>query len=108
MTPPSGGPGRHGLLQTAGYACAVLREMFPRHSTEQIERLVDLRMARQRRLEDNPPLELWAILDEAVIRRPVGGNAVMRAQLKHLLVMTSRPGMTLQVLPFSCGAHAGH
>src|SRR5215510_6180550 len=62
-----------GLLQTPDYARAVLREMFPRHAAEQIERLVDLRMQRQRRLDDDPPLELWAILDEAVVRRPVGG-----------------------------------
>ena len=98
----------HGLLQTPDYARAVLREMFPRHEAEQIDRLVDLRMERQRRLDDDPPLELWAILDEAVIRRPVGGNQVMRRQLKHLLEMAERPGLTLQVLPFSCGAHAGH
>jgi transcriptional regulator with XRE-family HTH domain len=98
----------HGLLQTPDYARAVLSEMFPRHTAEQIDRLVDLRMERQRRLENDPPLDLWAILDEAVIRRPVGGNVVMRAQLKHLLAVASRPGMTLQVLPFSCGAHAGH
>ena len=98
----------HGLLQTSDYARAVLSEMFPRNTIEQIDRLVDLRMERQRRFGDEPPLELWAILDEAVIRRPVGGNLVMRAQLEHLLEAAARPGLTLQVLPFSCGAHAGH
>lgn len=98
----------HGLLQTADYARAVLGEMFPRHSVEQIDRLVDLRIQRQQRLDDDPPLELWAILDEAVVRRPVGGGTVMRRQLEHLLAMAARPGLTLQVLPFSCGAHAGH
>jgi transcriptional regulator with XRE-family HTH domain len=97
-----------GLLQTPGYARAVLREMFPRHTVDQIDRLVELRMERQRRLDDQPPLELWAILDEAVLRRPVGGWAVMRDQLEHLLAMAERPGVTLQVLPFECGAHAGH
>ena len=97
-----------GLLQTPDYARAVLREMFPRHGVEQIERLVDLRMERQRRLEDDPPLELWAILDEAVVRRPVGGRQVMRDQLERLLDMALRPGITVQVLPFDCGAHAGH
>lgn len=97
-----------GLLQTPDYARAVLREMFPRHGVEQIERLVDLRMERQRRLEDDPPLELWAILDEAVVRRPVGGRQVMRGQLERLLDMALRPGITVQVLPFDCGAHAGH
>ena len=98
----------HGLLQTPDYARAVLREMFPRHTPEQIERLVDLRMARQRRLDDDPPLELWAILDEAVIRRAVGGPDCMRRQLQHLLKAGGRQGMTIQVLPFASGAHAGH
>jgi transcriptional regulator with XRE-family HTH domain len=98
----------HGLLQTPDYARAVLREMFPRHGTEQIDRLVDLRIERQRRFGHEEPLELWAILDEAVIRRPVGGEKVMRAQLEHLLDSADKPYVTLQVLPFSCGAHAGH
>jgi hypothetical protein len=82
--------------------------MFPRHGCEQIQRLVDLRIERQQRLDGDPPLELWAILDEAVIRRPVGGTAVMCAQLEHLLAMAERPGVTVQILPFACGAHAGH
>jgi transcriptional regulator with XRE-family HTH domain len=97
-----------GLLQTPGYARAVLREMFARHTTDQIERLVDLRIERQRRFDGDPPIELWAVLDEAVIRRPVGGNSIMREQLEHLLVAADRPGVTIQVLPFGCGAHAGH
>ena len=98
----------HGLLQTPDYARAVLRETFPRHGHDQVDRLVDLRIERQRRLDDDPPLELWAILDEAVIRRTVGGGSVMRAQLEHLLEMADRQGLTIQVLPFSSGAHAGH
>ena len=98
----------HGLLQTADYARAVLGEMFPRHTADQIERLVNLRMTRQRRFEDDPPLELWAILDEAVIRRAVGGPACMRGQLEHLITQAGRQGVTVQVLPFSTGAHAGH
>ncbi|MGH3244874.1 MAG: DUF5753 domain-containing protein, partial [Trebonia sp.] len=98
----------HGLLQTPEYAGAVLREMFPRHGPDQIDRLVDLRIERQRRLADDPPLELWAILDEAVIRRPVGGSPVMRGQLEQLLDRAATPAVTLQVLPFACGAHAGH
>jgi len=98
----------HGLLQTADYARAVIRETFPRHTAEQVDRLVDLRMARQGRFDDDPPLELWAILDEAVIRRTVGGATVMRRQLTHLLAEAGRPGVTLQVLPFISGAHAAH
>jgi transcriptional regulator with XRE-family HTH domain len=97
-----------GLLQTADYARTVFRETFPRHTAQQIDRLVDLRMARQHRLDDEPPLELWAILDEAVIRRAVGGLAIMRRQLSHLLTAAQRSSVTLQVLPFSCGAHAAH
>ena len=98
----------HGLLQTTDYARAVLRASAPRHTADQIERLVDLRMERQRRLADDPPLDLWVIHDEAVIRRTVGGPVVMRHQLAHLLVAAGLPGVTLQVLPFDTGAHAGH
>ena len=96
-----------GMLQTPDYARAVLRELLPRHGAEQVDRLVDLRIERQRRLYDDPPLEVWAILDEAVVRRPVGGRQVMGAQLARLLEMEARPGITVQVLPFDCGAHAG-
>jgi transcriptional regulator with XRE-family HTH domain len=98
----------HGLLQTTDYARAILRASAPRHTADQIERLVDLRMERQRRLDDDPPLDLWVIHDEAVIRRTVGGPVVMRHQLAHLLVAAGLPGVTLQVLPFDTGAHAGH
>jgi transcriptional regulator with XRE-family HTH domain len=98
----------HGLLQTPDYARAVLREMFPRHTAQQIDRLVDLRIERQHRFDDLPPLELWAILDEAVIRRAVGGPAIMRRQLHRLAVDAERAGTTIQILPFSCGAHAAH
>jgi transcriptional regulator with XRE-family HTH domain len=97
----------YGLLQTQDYARAVLRELQPRQTAEQIDRQVDLRMARQRRLGEEPALDLWVIHDEAVIRRAVGGPAVMRGQLSRLLEVASRPGMTLQVLPFESGAHAG-
>src|SRR5215469_2605925 len=97
----------HGLLQTQEYARAVLRELQPRHTAEQVERQVDLRMARQHRLDDEAPPDLWVIHDEAVIRRSVGGPAVMRDQLARLLEASAMPGMTLQVLPFASGAHAG-
>jgi len=98
----------HGLLQTTDYARAVLRASAPRHTADQVERLVDLRMERQRRIDEDPPLDLWVIHDEAVIRRTVGGPVVMRHQLAHLLVVSGLPGVTLQVLPFDSGAHAGH
>jgi transcriptional regulator with XRE-family HTH domain len=98
----------HGLLQTQDYARTILRETSPRLTTEQVDRLVDLRIERQKRVNEVPPLDLWVILDEAVIRRTVGGAAVMRSQLAHLLAMADRPGITVQVLPFASGAHAGH
>ena len=68
----------HGLLQTTEYALAVLRELRPRDSDEQILRGVDLRMQRQRLLDHDPPLDLWLILDEGAIRRNIGGAKVMR------------------------------
>jgi transcriptional regulator with XRE-family HTH domain len=103
----------HGLLQTPDYARSVLREVNSRDSEEQIQRLVDLRMARQdvlsqdEQAEDRQPLDLWVIHDESVIRRTIGGAAVMRGQLEHMIEVASRPGVTLQVLPFGSGAHAG-
>lgn len=97
----------HGLLQTADYARAVLREVYTKHSDEQISKLVDLRMKRQDRLATDPQFDVWVIHDEAVIRRVVGGEVVMRRQLSRLLQMAGEPGFTLQVLPFSSGAHAG-
>jgi len=96
----------HGLLQTADYARAVLRAATPRLSAECVERLVDVRLERQRRLDDEPPLSLWLIFAEAVLWRIVGGPAVMRRQLVHLLAAGGQPEITLQVLPFAIGAHA--
>jgi transcriptional regulator with XRE-family HTH domain len=97
----------HGLLQTADYARAVLRELQPKQTSEEVERQVDLRLARQQRLQEEPALDLWVIHDEAVIRRAVGGAAVMRAQLIGLREAADVPGVTMQVLPFVNGAHAG-
>ncbi len=97
----------HGLLQTPEYARAVLKEMYPRHTEDQIRRMSDVRVERQRRLDGESPFDLWVIHDEAVIRRRVGGTAVMRMQLSHLLADAERPGVTMQVLPFESGAHAG-
>lgn len=73
----------------------------------ELERLVSLRMQRQPALtHDTHPLTLWAIFDEAALRRRVGGVEVMRAQIDHLITMSERPNVTVQVLPFSVGAHA--
>jgi transcriptional regulator with XRE-family HTH domain len=97
-----------GLLQTRDYAQAVFRSCDPKASTEHIDSQTELRMKRQEVLtRPENPLELWAILDEAVLRRLTGGPKIMRAQLGKLLDATDLPNLTLQVLPFAQGAHAG-
>jgi transcriptional regulator with XRE-family HTH domain len=96
----------NGLLQTQEYAKAVLRETRKKDASEHLQRLTELRLKRQEKLERQPdPLELWLILDETVIRRAIGGPEVMGRQLKHLIEASQWPNVTLQVLPFSSGAH---
>ena len=97
----------HGLFQTPDYARAILREVQVKDSDEQIERLVDLRIKRQDSLERTPPLDVWLILDESVVRRTIGGPDVMRGQLARLVEASRKPNVTLQVLPFASGSHAG-
>lgn len=95
----------HGLLQTEDYARAVLSALSTA-DPEATDRLVEFRMRRQERLYvDEDPLKIHLILDEAVLYRPVGGEQVMRAQLNKLLADAQRPNITIQVLPFSVGAH---
>ena len=96
-----------GLLQTEDYARAVIRAGLPSASRDDIEPRVEVRMQRQDVLRNDNPLELWGIVDEAALRRQVGGQAVMHAQLNHLLEASELPNITLQVIPFSVGAHAG-
>jgi transcriptional regulator with XRE-family HTH domain len=96
----------HGLLQTEEYARALIRAAQPRATYDRVEALVAARMARQAIFQcENPPY-FWAILDEAVLRRPVGGPEVMARQMEQLLKASENPNMTIQVLPFSAGAHA--
>ncbi|HXW45813.1 MAG TPA: helix-turn-helix transcriptional regulator [Streptosporangiaceae bacterium] len=90
-----------GLLQTEDYALAVTQ--LGRYTAEEADRLVYLRKERQRRFASGG-LRLWAIIDEIALRRPVGGTALMSAQLEHLLDISVRPGLTLQVTPFLTGA----
>ena len=93
-----------GLLQTEDYATAVIA--LGEFSLEETERLVYLRKERQRRFSSGG-LRLWAIIDEAALRRPVGGGtSLMRAQLAHLLDSSDMPGFTLQVAPLPAGAYA--
>lgn len=96
-----------GLLQTEDYARAVIRAGLPSASRDDIEPRVEVRMQRQDVLRNDNPLELWGIVDEAALLRQVGGRAVMHAQLSHLLEASELPNITLQVIPFSVGAHAG-
>ncbi|WP_250298639.1 helix-turn-helix transcriptional regulator [Streptomyces sp. A 4/2] len=95
-----------GLLQTRSYTEAVQNASEMRLPPEETKRLVDIRMKRQEILARDKPLHLWAILDESVIRRVVGSRDVMREQLDHLLQANQSPDITLQVLPFSKGAHS--
>ncbi len=95
-----------GLLQTPGYARAVLATR-PKSTEEEIEDLVAARLARQAILERNDPPLLWVVIDEAVLHRPVGTRKVMRDQLLHLVQMSARPNVTIQVVPYSAGAHSG-
>ncbi|MDX6356026.1 MAG: hypothetical protein QOF98_2929 [Streptomyces sp.] len=96
-----------GLLQTSDYALALTREVMPRLDRREVEALVDVRVARQAVLHQDPPLELWAVLDEAVLRRSVGGREVMAGQLRKLEQSVELPQIRLQVLPFAAGAHMG-
>ncbi len=95
-----------GLLQTEAYAHAVTRLGYPDAPARTTDRLVELRMARQKLLTRPDAPKLWAVLDEAVLRRAFGGPEVMRAQLEHLLEAAELPSVTLQVAPFSVGANA--
>jgi transcriptional regulator with XRE-family HTH domain len=95
----------HGLLQTEEYARAVMTTVRRRQTAADIERLVALRMQRQEVLLRDDPLELWIILDEAVIRRSMGPPELMYHQLVHLCESAARPNITLQVLEFSSGLH---
>ncbi|AWI32017.1 MULTISPECIES: helix-turn-helix domain-containing protein [Streptomyces] len=97
-----------GLLQTEDYARAVMRSgALGATSAEDIERHVALRMERQGLLSRSDAPRFWVIMDETVIRRPVGGSKVMRAQLDRLLQAAERPNVTLQVAEFATGPHAG-
>ncbi|MBB4930010.1 transcriptional regulator with XRE-family HTH domain [Lipingzhangella halophila] len=97
-----------GLLQTAEHAHALFAELNPHAAEHDRERLVELRLRRQQVLDRTPePLQLWSIMEEHVLRRPVGGHEVHHAQLQHLLDMQKRPHVTIQIIPTSFGAHTG-
>jgi hypothetical protein len=95
-----------GLLQTPEYARAVILLGHRGAAPEEVERRVGLRMARQELLRRTHPPQLWAVVDEAVLRRPIGGPEVMRGQLDALVEATASPHVRLQIVPFAAGGHA--
>ncbi|MFI8422386.1 helix-turn-helix domain-containing protein [Streptomyces sp. NPDC085479] len=97
----------HGLLQTEEYAHAVVVRGMPGASQAEIDRRVALRLERQKVLVSERAPHFHVVLDEAALRRPYGDRAVMRGQIKHLIEVSEHPGVTLQVMPFSFGGHAG-
>ncbi|WP_153427252.1 helix-turn-helix domain-containing protein [Streptomyces alkaliphilus] len=94
-----------GLLQTEGYATAVLRAGMPHAPREEVERLVALRMSRQELLERKDPPLLWVVMDETVLRRPLGRPHVMREQVGRLIEAAAQPRVRLQIMPFAAGLH---
>ncbi|MEU6846609.1 helix-turn-helix transcriptional regulator [Streptomyces sp. NPDC046716] len=97
-----------GLLQTRGYAESLINGALPETTPSDIDKRVQVRMRRQERIQapDNP-LRLWTVLDEAALRRTVGGRGIMREQLEHLVEQSQLPHVTVQVIPFEMGAHPG-
>ncbi|GIE35368.1 transcriptional regulator [Actinoplanes italicus] len=96
-----------GLLQTHGYAETVIRAMTPEISDEEVATRLEIRMRRQEVLTSPTSPHLWVIMDEAAIRRRVGDPETYREQLLHLVALSQRPKITLQVIPFTAGAHQG-
>ncbi|MFF4520514.1 helix-turn-helix domain-containing protein [Streptomyces bluensis] len=99
----------HGLLQTPEYARAVTEGSRAWKTPEDIDRFVAMRQEHQKNmLERDPALKIWAVLPEGLLRQEVGGKAVMRAQIEHLIGLArTEPNITIQVLPYRAGAHAG-
>ena len=97
-----------GMLQTREYAAAVIQGIQPEALPEANEKRIEIRMRRQEVIYDpDKPLRLWAVLDEAVLHREVGGPQVMREQLEQLIALSQQTHITVQVLPYSIGAHPG-
>jgi hypothetical protein len=95
-----------GLLQTQDYGAALLKASG-HTSQDEIRRRLEVRSVRQKVLDRAQPPQIWAVIDEAALRRPVGGAEVMRDQINHLIALSHRPFLDLQVLPLVKGAHAG-
>jgi transcriptional regulator with XRE-family HTH domain len=96
-----------GLFQTPDYARAIIRGIRYDLSPEEIDRRVEFRMKRQARLAETAPPQMWAVIDEAILHRVIGDPMIMHHQLKSLIETAGLPHVTLQLLPFAGGAHAG-
>ncbi|MFI6347966.1 helix-turn-helix domain-containing protein [Streptomyces sp. NPDC050560] len=97
-----------GLLQTPQYAEALIAGALPETAQADIDKRVQVRLRRQERIQaPENPLRLWTVLDEAALRRVVGGRELMREQLDHLVEQSRLPHVTVQVIPFEMGAHPG-
>lgn len=96
-----------GLLQTERYTRTVIRAMRPDAEEVEIKRRVAARMARQELFTDPSPPEYWAVMDEAVLHRMVGGPEVMAEQLYRMVTLAAKPNVTIQIVPFGAGAHPG-
>jgi hypothetical protein len=97
-----------GLLQSADYARAVIKLGYANASTPELDRRVELRMTRQELLTRADPPHFWGVIDEAALRRPIGGRAVLRGQLAKLAELTKLTNVTIQIIPFGAGGHAAH
>ncbi|WP_017540296.1 MULTISPECIES: helix-turn-helix domain-containing protein [Nocardiopsis] len=95
-----------GLLQSEEYARAVVMLGHGDASEEEVDRRVALRMKRQQRLTGPEAPKFWAVVDEAALRRPLGGTGAMRRQIEHLIELSTLPNVTLQIVPFAKGGHA--
>jgi transcriptional regulator with XRE-family HTH domain len=95
-----------GLLQTEEYARAIVTQGMPGMDADEVERRVELRMGRQKLLTRENPPRYWVIMDEAALRRPMGGREVHIAQIERLIDLVGEPNITLQVMPFRYGGHA--
>ncbi|MHA6801545.1 helix-turn-helix domain-containing protein [Bounagaea algeriensis] len=93
------------LLRTAEYSRALLAADREQLDEQAVAERLEVTTTRQQRLVGESPLELWAVLDEAALRRTIGGSSVMRQQLEHLVLLGYRRNVTIQVLPFRAGAH---
>jgi len=94
-----------GLMQTISYARAMHEAGIPEFTPKRIDELIEVRLTRQRLLVQDPPIRLDVVLDEGVLHRLVGGTTVMSEQLSRLIELSDQPNVTVQVIPYSVGAH---